>query len=172
MATVAGEVSQVQGKVVAIDSTGNERILKAGDTVYAGETIRTNEGGYVAIALVDGGRFDLGRSGEAVLDSDVVDVETDQGAPAADEGALSVEAIQAAIAAGVDPTQLLPATAAGPAAGPDGGGPDGAGHSFVIINPGLTEALPPVPDFVTEGFGVGFGEFPGTREDFSGGCWG
>ena len=70
MATVAGEVSQVQGKVVAIDSAGNERTLKAGDSVYAGETIRTGEGGYVAIALVDGGRFDLGRSGEAVLDSD------------------------------------------------------------------------------------------------------
>jgi hypothetical protein len=166
MATVVGEVSNVTGTVVAIDASGNERILNVGDQVFAGETIRTGEGAFVAIALVDGGRFDLGRNGEAILDSDVVDVDGDQGAPAADEGALSVESIQAAIAAGVDPTQLLPATAAGPAAGSNGVGPDGAGHSFVIVDPGLTEVLPPVPDFVTQGFGVDFAELPGTREDF------
>ncbi|RLA34421.1 MAG: hypothetical protein DRR03_06680, partial [Gammaproteobacteria bacterium] len=153
------------GTVVAIDAAGNERTLNVGDQVFAGEVIRTGDGGFIAIALVDGGRFDLGRDGEATLDSDVVDLEPDQGAPTGDEGALSVEALQAAIAAGVDPTQLLPATAAGPAAGGQGGGPDGAGHSFVILPPGLTENVPGVPDFVTQGFGVNFGDLPGPRED-------
>ena len=165
MATLAGEVTQVVGTVIAVDEAGNERTLSAGDQVFAGETIKTGDDGYVAINLVDGGRFDLGRSGEAVLDSDVVSVEPEPAPPAGDETALSVESIQAAIAAGVDPTQLLPATAAGPAAGGPGGGPDGAGHSFVIVPPGLAESLPGVPDFATQGFGVNFGDLPGTRED-------
>ena len=67
MATVVGEVSSVTGTVVAIDASGNERILNVGDQVFAGETVRTGDGAFVAIALVDGGRFDLGRNGEAIL---------------------------------------------------------------------------------------------------------
>ena len=66
MATSVGEVSQVVGTVIAVDAAGNERVLSAGDQVFAGETIRTGDDGYVAIDLVDGSRFDLGRSGEAV----------------------------------------------------------------------------------------------------------
>ncbi|HEY5789476.1 MAG TPA: retention module-containing protein, partial [Gammaproteobacteria bacterium] len=165
MATLVGEVSQVVGKVVAIDAAGNERVLNVGDQVFAGEVIQTGDGAYVAIALVDGGRFDLGRNGEATLDGDVVNLEPEgEGVPAADEVALSVEALQAAIEAGVDPTQLLPATAAGPASG-QGTGPEGGGHSFVSLPPGLTEGLPPVPDLVTGGFDVAFPEQPSEDEN-------
>ena len=84
MATLAGEVTQVVGTVIAVDSAGNERELSAGDQVFTGEIIKTGEDGYVAISLTDGGRFDLGRSGEAVLDSDVVNVDPAESAPASD----------------------------------------------------------------------------------------
>ena len=126
-----GIVTVVVGHVVAINADGDERVLAVGDAVYADEVIRTADAGAVTIQFNDGGWLDLGRNSQAVLDADVYSEDGVEGEAA--DAVASVEDIQAAILAGGDPTQLLPATAAGPAAG--GGGESGeGGHSFVVIN--------------------------------------
>ena len=44
-----GTVKTVVGEVKAVDAAGNERILQAGDKVFANETIVTANGGMVMI---------------------------------------------------------------------------------------------------------------------------
>ncbi|MDJ0738397.1 MAG: retention module-containing protein, partial [Gammaproteobacteria bacterium] len=114
-----GEVQAVSGRVVAISASGDERQLVVGDLVYADELIRTIGQGTVVIALNNGTRFDLGRDAEALLDDSVY---------AADVAALRAAALaeaaelQAAIAAGADPTEIADDPAAG-------GDPASAGES-------------------------------------------
>ncbi|WP_448505958.1 retention module-containing protein [Immundisolibacter sp.] len=124
-----GIVTQVVGQVVAVNADGVERVLVVGDVVYADEVIRTADAGAVTIQFNDGGWFDLGRNAQAVLDSDVYSPEGHEAEAAV--ATAKVEDIQAAIAAGGDPTQLLPPTAAGAAAG---GASGEGGHSFVALD--------------------------------------
>ena len=124
-----GVVKIVSGTVTATGADGVARILKVGDAVYLDDVIKTADLSFIQIALNTGAHFELGRSSEAVLDNSVL-----QGPLLAqgDTGqAPDVEAIQAAIQAGQDPTQITPP----PAAGPGAGGPGGDdGHSFVVVN--------------------------------------
>ena len=144
-----GIVTQVVGQVVAVGKDGVERVLVVGDVVYADEVIRTADAGAVTIQFNDGGWFDLGRNAQAVLDSDVYSPEGHEAEAAV--ATAKVEDIQAAIAAGGDPTQLLPPTAAGAAAGGGAGGEGGHSfvaldHDFVSINPeaGIPTAAEPL----------------------------
>lgn len=41
MANIAGIVKQATGLVLAVDALGNERILRSGDSVLEGETVKT-----------------------------------------------------------------------------------------------------------------------------------
>jgi len=161
MAKLIGTVRQVVGEVFAVGEDGLRRPLVEGDRVFAGERIIT-AGGAVDIDLVQGGELTLGRGSELQLTEQLLaDAQGgDSSAPSATDLA-DVEALQQAIAAGEDPTQLAPATAAGPAAGGTGGA--GGGHSFVLLDAvggaidptigfptgGLT-SVPESPDLVTD----------------------
>ena len=127
MATSA-KVTQVVGQVFAVAPSGEKRLLVEGDRLMAGEQVFTGEQGSVSLELSDGREVDLGRDSSFRVADDEAAAATDQPQD------LDIDAIQAAIAAGVDPTQLLEATAAGPAAGAAGAGGLGGGHSFVLLD--------------------------------------
>ncbi|WP_338213038.1 retention module-containing protein, partial [Halopseudomonas aestusnigri] len=127
MATSA-KVTQVVGQVFAVAPNGEKRLLVEGDRLMAGEQVFTGEQGSVSLELSDGREVDLGRDSSFRVADDEAAAATDQPQD------LDIDAIQAAIAAGVDPTQLLEATAAGPAAGAAGAGGQGGGHSFVLLD--------------------------------------
>jgi T1SS-143 domain-containing protein len=169
MATLIGVVSQVVGEVYAVAGDGTRRPLVEGDRVYAGEQLETGAAGAVAVTLTNGEVLTLGRDSSLGLNEQMLagnDGQTAQPqeqAPATptDGDLTDVEQLQAAIEAGVDPTQAGEATAAGPGAG--GGGAGGAGgvgggHSFVLLGE-VGGALDPVIGFPTEGLNTG-PEFP------------
>ncbi|MWV18033.1 retention module-containing protein, partial [Pseudomonas sp. L-22-4S-12] len=166
MATLIGIVSQVVGEVFAVAGDGSRRPLVEGDRVYSGEQLITGAGGAVSIAMTNGQTLTLGRDSSMGLTEQLLAGAegTSQGAaadsaPAApsDADLTDVEKLQAAIEAGVDPTQLGEATAAGPGAG-GAAGAAGGGHSFVLLSE-VGGALDPVIGFPTEGLGY-VPEFP------------
>ncbi|MBV1788496.1 retention module-containing protein [Marinobacterium sp. D7] len=133
---VIGTVSSVSGQVVAVAADGSERVLLAGDVVYADEVIRTGPDAQIEIAMNVGGPVVLegGQSWLATSDTYTPADQFDTSEAVADSGSFDdVDAIQAAILAGQDPTQIGEATAAGaPAAGATGG--DDGGADFVTVN--------------------------------------
>ncbi|MCP5407382.1 MAG: retention module-containing protein [Chromatiaceae bacterium] len=115
-AGAVGIVSAIFGTVKAVAGNGAERILHLGDRVFANELIVTADLSGISIEFSNGGRVDLGRNSEAVLDSDLYGpAEVDRA-----ELVSAVEAAQRAILAGADPAAILGA----PAAGGGGGGED------------------------------------------------
>jgi VCBS repeat-containing protein len=106
----AGYVTQISGRVVAKGSDGIERVLNLGEPVYANEIIRTIGVGTVAVEFVDGTRMDLGRETQTVIDDEVFNPEFDGDT---EQIVVEVEAIQAMILAGLDPTEVAEDTAAG-----------------------------------------------------------
>jgi hypothetical protein len=139
-----GTVGLLVGRVVAEDALGNQRDLAIGDEIQEGEQIITTSGSRVEIRMLTGDNIVLqnGQSwtptsetftsgenfatNEAVIDPAVLPTGTDQN--------LSPEdiALQEALLAGADPTQLGDATAAGGAPGAGTfGAADGGGTSFV-----------------------------------------
>jgi T1SS-143 domain-containing protein len=170
MATLIGVVSQVVGEVYAVAGDGTRRPLVEGDRVFAGEQLVTGSGGAVAVTLTNGEVLTLGRDSSLGLNEQMLAGGDGQAAqpqdqastpPAPSDGDLTdVEQLQAAIEAGVDPTQAGEATAAGPGAGGGAGGAGGAGggHSFVLLGE-IGGALDPVIGFPTAGFNTG-PEFP------------
>ena len=119
-----GTVKTVVGTVKAVDQSGAERILQAGDKVFANETIVTADGGLVLIEFADGSHLDLASASQIILDSDVFNPAN--AAPKGEE--LTAEQIQEMIARGEDPTAVTEATAAGAGAGDEGG------SSFVQVD--------------------------------------
>ncbi|MBC3438606.1 retention module-containing protein, partial [Pseudomonas sp. BW16M2] len=128
MSTVVAIVKSIVGQVIAVSPEGIRRVLIEGDRLLAGEQVDTGAGGAVTLELADGRVLDLGR--DTQWSADAPDSSTDLSQATA-QAAPSVEELQQAIAAGVDPTTELEATAAGPAAA--GGGSVGGGHSFVLL---------------------------------------
>ncbi|MEZ0315910.1 MAG: retention module-containing protein [Methylophilaceae bacterium] len=119
-----GTVKTVVGEVKAVDASGVERILQAGDKVYPNETIMTAVGALVLIDFIDGSHLDLPSSSQIVLDTDVFNP-----ANAVAQGEeLTAEQIQEMIARGEDPTAVTEATAAGAGAGDEGG------SSFIVVD--------------------------------------
>ena len=154
MAKLIGTVRQVIGEAFAVSEDGVRRLIIEGDRIYAGERIITTDGA-VDIDLVQGGELTLGRGSELVLTEQVLADAQGQGAAGAAPTAAElaeVEALQQAIAAGEDPTQTAPATAAGPGAG--GAGAAGGGNSFVLLNE-VGGAVDPTIGFATAGLGGG-----------------
>jgi len=135
-----GTVKTVVGEVKAVDAAGNERILQAGDKVFANETIVTANGGMVLIEFADGTHLDLASASKIVLDTDVFNPANAATTPEGKE--LTAEQIQEMIARGEDPTAVTEATAAGAGAGDEGG------SSFVTVDFNNTQGN------VTSGFGT------------------
>jgi uncharacterized cupin superfamily protein len=139
---VIGTVSSVTGQVVAVAADGTERVLMAGDQIYADEVIRTSPDGRAEIAMDIGGPVVIegGQSWLATSDTYTPADQFDTSEAIADsETFADVDAIQAAILAGQDPTALGEATAAGaPAAGTTGN----EGADFVTLDRTAEEVDP------------------------------
>ena len=165
MATLIGVVRQVVGEVYAVAGDGTRRLLTEGDRVFAGEQLVTGVDGSVAVALSGGGELTLGRDSAQMLDSQLLAQARADGANDAPAEATpvapsqqeltDVEKLQAAIEAGVDPTQNSEATAAGPGGGGAGGaGGAGGGHSFVLLGE-TGETVDPTIGYPTGPIGSG-----------------
>ncbi|MDN6857989.1 retention module-containing protein, partial [Pseudomonas sp. CAN2814] len=145
MATLMGVVSKVIGEVFAVAADGSRRPLEQGDKVFVGEQLVTGANGAVAVKIAGGGEITLGRDSSLPMTSQMLAAahQADQGdqsvaqqqppAPPSQKDVTDVKALQAAIAAGADPTQQAEATAAGPQAGAPGNNKPGGGHSFVLL---------------------------------------
>ncbi|MDF3932259.1 retention module-containing protein, partial [Pseudomonas citronellolis] len=142
MASQVGVVSKVVGEVFAVAADGSRRILHQGDKLFVGEQLVTGHEGAVAVAIAGGGELTLGRDSSMPLSPQLVAAAHHQysdSAPAQQPVAPSqkdvtdVKALQAAIAAGADPTQTAEATAAGPSFSAGGNAKAGGGHSFVLL---------------------------------------
>lgn len=125
-----GIVRALNGTTTAKNDKGEVRVLRIGDPVEANEVILAGAGSTVHIVFNNGNFATVGSGDSLTLSPSVVD-------PAAEAGQAdtqSVADIQAMIEAGVDPTQIAEATAAG-ADGNTAGDPNHSGsHSFVVVN--------------------------------------
>jgi hypothetical protein len=156
-----GVVTSRQGVATATGREGPVRTLDVGAAVYPGDVLHTGGDAAIVVRLGDGRQVALDSGQQLVLDRGVFDP-----ASVADPGALSarIEAAQRAILAGLDPTEVLPAPAAGPAPGgtpaPLAPASEG-GHSFVLVD--LTgDRVTPESGFETEGLQL---EFPPIVDD-------
>ena len=107
MAKIEGIVKLLVGAVTVTTSEGVVRQLQVGDKVYANDLIATLSTGQVEIELSDGRVMDLGRSSEALIEDNALEV------IATDEAEESVTAIQQAILDGESPEDIAELTAAG-----------------------------------------------------------
>ncbi|WP_041475099.1 LapA family giant adhesin [Pseudomonas fluorescens] len=130
MSSVVAIVKSIVGQVFVVSPEGVRRVLVEGDRLFAGDQVDTGVSGAVSLELADGRTIDLGR--DTQWSADTPDSSTDL-AEATAQAAPSVEELQQAIAAGVDPTTALESTAAGPSAAGTGGAA-GGGHSFVMLD--------------------------------------
>ncbi|EJN32655.1 retention module-containing protein, partial [Pseudomonas sp. GM80] len=130
MSSVVAIVKSIVGQVFVVSPEGVRRVLVEGDRLFVGDQIDTGLSGAVSLELADGRTLDLGR--ETQWSASAPDSSTDL-AEATAQAAPSVAELQQAIAAGVDPTTALEATAAGPSAAGTGGAA-GGGHSFVMLD--------------------------------------
>jgi VCBS repeat-containing protein len=155
MSSAIAVVKSVVGQVLALSPQGVQRLLIEGDRLFRGEQVQTGETGMISLQLQDGQTLDLGRASQwqAAEESTQPAAEKKTDAPADDQ--LSEDELQQAIAAGMDPTTELAATAAGPGAGGSGGsgaGGIGGGHSFVMLD-ATAEQLDVQVGFQTQGLG-------------------
>lgn len=141
-----GIVRALSGTTTATDSRGNTRVLRVGDAVELNETIQASNGSTVLIQFDNGGFATVGSNDKLVLDQSVLDPTGNT--RTAEAAGQSVEDIQAMIAAGMDPTQIAEATAAGADAGTAGDPGHSGSHSFVVVNQEGASAE------VTPGFGT------------------
>ncbi|WP_210642284.1 retention module-containing protein [Pseudomonas sp. Tri1] len=146
MSSVVAVVKSIVGQVFAVSPEGIRRVLIEGDRLYTGEQLDTGPAGAVTLELADGRSLDLGR--DTQWSANAPDSSTDL-AQATAQAAPSVEELQQAIAAGVDPTTDLEATAAGATAAGTGGAA-GGGHSFVVLD-ATAGSVDPTVGFPTEG---------------------
>ncbi|WP_460926598.1 immunoglobulin-like domain-containing protein [Pseudomonas sp. MC6] len=130
MSSVVAIVKSIVGQVFVVSPEGVRRVLVEGDRLFVGDQIDTGLSGAVSLELADGRTLDLGR--ETQWSATAPDSSKDL-AEATAQAAPSVAELQQAIAAGVDPTTALDATAAGPSAAGTGGAA-GGGHSFVMLD--------------------------------------
>jgi hypothetical protein len=155
MATQIGIVKALIGTATATATDGTSRNLQVGDSVYADELVTTGAGGAVELEFADGSVMDLGRDSQALLDNAVFNPEALAESAATAES--DADAIQAAILAGADPTQVTEATAAGAGTQAD----SNEGHQPVVIDY-LAPQVTPESGFDTTGISV---EFPVIEEE-------
>lgn len=148
MAQQIGIVKLATGTVTAVSADGGRRALQLGDKVFSDEILLTDAGGSVVIENADGSTIDMGRNDQMSLAELPVEPPAESAAsPAETSPDQGVEAIQQALLAGADPTQVTEATAAGGA--PAAGGGAGAGNEGHV--PVSVDYLNPVAP-VTNGF--------------------
>ncbi|RON71829.1 immunoglobulin-like domain-containing protein [Pseudomonas fluorescens] len=150
MSSVVAIVKSIVGQVFVVSPEGVRRVLVEGDRLFVGDQIDTGLSGAVSLELADGRTLDLGR--ETQWSANAPDSSTDL-AEATAQAAPSVAELQQAIAAGVDPTTALDATAAGPTAAGTGGAA-GGGHSFVMLD-ATAGRVDPTIGFPTAGINSG-----------------
>ncbi|WLG90637.1 retention module-containing protein [Pseudomonas cucumis] len=146
MSSVVAIVKSIVGQVFAVSPEGIRRVLVEGDRLLVGDQVDTGAAGAITLELADGRTLDLGR--DTQWSGSDPDSSTDL-AQATAQAAPSVDELQQAIAAGVDPTTALEATAAGPTAASSGGAA-GGGHSFVALE-ATAGRVDPTIGFPTEG---------------------
>jgi len=150
---VIGYVLMVKGDAEAKDAVGGSRPLQVGDPIYANDVIATADASSILIEFTDGSRLDLGRSSTALLNDDVFNPNLDVDPS---ELTASIDAIQQAILAGEDPTDVSEATAAGNPSSA-GGGPSEAASVAPVIELSGMQATPD-SGFETEGLEFNFPE--------------
>jgi len=150
MATEIGEIKTVIGNVVATAADGSQRNLQVGDKLFADEIITTGATAAVEIEFIDGNVMDLGRSSQAVLDSEMFDPQ--QVIQTQTEVQDEVAALQQALLDGTDPTQVGEATAAGANADLQNGN---EGTNAVTVDY-LAPEVPVTSGFETTGPSVAF----------------
>ncbi|SIR39255.1 retention module-containing protein [Pseudomonas sp. A214] len=146
MSSVIAVVKSIVGQVFVVSPQGIRRVLIEGDRLSTGDQLDTGAAGAVTLELADGRTLDLGR--DTQWSATAPDSSTDL-AQATAQAAPSVEELQQAIAAGVDPTTALEATAAGATAAGTGGAA-GGGHSVVMLD-ATAGSVDPTIGFPTEG---------------------
>ncbi|WP_279387514.1 retention module-containing protein [Marinobacterium mangrovicola] len=155
-AEAVGTVSIVSGSVVAVDASGSERVLFAGDLIYADELIRTGPDARVEISMMTGESVALDSSQSWLASADTftpADQFDNSSATADPQSFQDVDDIQAAILAGQDPTAIGEATAAGaPGAGAFAGPGGNEGADFVILSRTAGE-VDPTAGYQTDGIG-------------------
>ncbi|MFY0676822.1 MAG: retention module-containing protein, partial [Neptuniibacter sp.] len=141
-----GTVSLLIGRAVAVKADGTERVLALGDQVFADEMVRVSPDGAIEIAMEAGDPVKL-EGGQTWLAS----TETYQTSEDLDlsEAVADIDSIQAAILAGVDPTQVAEATAAG---GETAAGGDGNEGSSTVVLDRTAEEVDPTAGYGTVGF--------------------
>ncbi|NUT86063.1 retention module-containing protein, partial [Pseudomonas corrugata] len=149
MSSVIAVVKSIVGQVFAVSPEGIRRVLIEGDRLFTGDQLDTGPAGSVTLDLADGRTLDLGR--DTQWSANTPDSSTDLEQATA-QAAPSVEELQQAIAAGVDPTTALEATAAG-AGETSAGGSAGGGHSVVVLD-ATAGSVDPTVGFPTEGLGA------------------
>ncbi len=154
-----GIVRGLIGKVTVTDAKGSVRELRVGDAVELNDNVQASAGGTVHIVFNNGNFATIGSNETLMLSEAVIDP---RGAKAQVAEGQSVADIQAMIAAGMDPTQIAEATAAGADAGLAGDTGQG-GHSFVVVNQDAARGE------VTPGFATNTFANPGTENrEFTG----
>lgn len=78
-ALAAGEVVFVRGKAVLVEAGGAERALKPGDSLKAGQSLRTGEDGHVHLRFADGGFVSVRPGSRFVLEAYTVDASHPEG---------------------------------------------------------------------------------------------
>ena len=148
---IIGRVTFLIGKAIVVSLDGSSRELRLGDNIDSTETIKVSAGGEVVITdnngvdvSINGNESWTAENGQfnnlPQVDSSEIDTSTID--------PTSVEAIQAALLAGIDPTTIGEATAAGN----QGGGDQqlgSEGSSFVRVGRGNTSSIDSGLDFDT-----------------------
>ncbi|UUZ72499.1 retention module-containing protein [Polaromonas sp. P1(28)-8] len=164
------------GSVLAVDVQGRTRVLKVGDTLQKGETVRTVGDVRVELLMEDGSLLAVAPAQSIRLDENVV--QSDQ-RPTAQDSAVTTpataDAVIQALERGTDLNQSLEATAAGlaPGGGVDGGstfvqllriaeGVTPLAYEYNFVPPELQPDIEAIPEPVVEP-GVSVGVTVGTQ---------
>lgn len=114
-------VQSIIGQALAIGTDGQARLLKVGDVIALGETVRLGQGASIELLLDDGGSM-------ALVDNQTLVMGEDAPQPADTAATGAITAVIQALESGADLSEELEAAAAGL-----GGGGEGDGSSFVRL---------------------------------------
>ncbi|MDE1463328.1 retention module-containing protein [Spartinivicinus poritis] len=105
-----GFVKKLTGQSIAVSSTGAERALQIGDSVYSGDKV-VSKSGEMLVEFTDGSSLNMGPNDQTLLADDVIPARQDS--VEISETVTDLSTIHHAIQAGADPSQVTTTTAAG-----------------------------------------------------------
>ncbi len=158
---IVGRISLIIGKAVAIKSDGSSRELSLGDSIESDELISVSASGKIVVDTNGGEQVTVNANETWVAASsssasNIPKSTTDASGQPLDPN--SVEAIQAALLAGADPTEGAEATAAGAQGAAGAGGLGNEGSSFVRLGRGNSSAVDSGLNFETIGQAANAGQ--------------